>query len=142
MSRDVNREPTLFQFDNTFFTKTTNEAGKQVYRVEPLPPEEELKEIPQGSLTFVADGETYYYVNYNLYVAYEEGGRTGFTNGEPDIGAQLDSLPEGTTTIDEDGRTYYQFDMVFFEEVQDESGNTLYEVVGSPDGAEAVELES
>ena len=53
----------------------------------------------------------------------------------------MDGLPEGVTTIEEDGKTYYQFDMVFFEEVQDENGNPFYEVVGSPDGSEAVELE-
>ena len=62
-------------------------------------------------------------------------------NGEPEIGAQLDELPEGTTTIEEDGRTYYQFDMVFFEEVEDESGDPFYEVIDSPDGSDVVELE-
>jgi len=61
-------------------------------------------------------------------------------NGEPEIGAQLDTLPEGTTTIEEDGRTFYQFDMVFFEEVEAEDGNAFYEVIDSPDGSEAVEL--
>ena len=40
--------------------------------------------------------------------------------------------------MEEDGRTYYQFDMLFFEEVQDEMGAPFYEVVASPDGAEAV----
>ena len=69
----------------------------------------------------MADGETYYYVNYSLYLEYEENDQTGFVNGEPEVGAQLDELPEGTTTIEEDGFTY-QFDMVFFEEVEDESG--------------------
>ncbi len=70
----------------------------------------------------MADGETYYYVNYSLYLEYEENDQTGFVNGEPEVGAQLDELPEGTTTIEEDGFTFYQFDMVFFEEVEDESG--------------------
>ena len=64
----------LFIFDPTSFTRTTNSAGKTVYRVEPQPPAEELKEIPQGSPSFVADGETYYYVNYSLYVQYSENG--------------------------------------------------------------------
>jgi len=131
---------TLYQFDRMFFTKTTNDAGREVYRVEAVPPEEEIDEIPAGSTSFVADGETFYYVNFNLYVEYEENGQTGYVNGEPEIGAQLDELPEGTTTIEEDDRTYYQFDMVFFEEVEDESGNPFYEVVDSPDGSEAVEL--
>ncbi|MFC1530699.1 DUF6515 family protein [Gemmatimonadota bacterium] len=130
----------LYQFDRMFFTKTTNDAGREVYRVEAVPPEEEIDEIPAGSTSFVADGETFYYVNFNLYVEYEENGQTGYVNGEPEIGAQLDELPEGTTTIEEDDRTYYQFDMVFFEEVEDESGNPFYEVVDSPDGSEAVEL--
>ena len=132
----------LYQFDNTYFTKDAKDGGQAVYRVEPQPPQEDMDSIPDGARTFVADGETYYYVNYNLYVQYQEGGRTGFVNGEPEIGAQVDSLPEGVTTIEENGRTYYQFDMVFFEEVQDENGNPFYEVVGSPDGSEAVELES
>lgn len=132
----------LYQFDNLYFTKTTNEAGREVYLVEPAPPEEELDEIPAGSPSFMADGETYYYVNFNLYIEFEENGQTGYVNGEPEIGAQLDVLPEGATTIEEDGRTYYQFDMVFFEEVEDESGSPFYEVVDSPDGADVFELES
>jgi hypothetical protein len=98
--------------------------------------------MPSDAVTFVADGETYYYVNFNLYVEYEENSHTGYVNGEPEIGAQLDALPEATTTIEEDGRTYYQFDMVFFEEVEDENGNPFYEVVDNPDGSEVVELEA
>jgi hypothetical protein len=133
---------TLYQFDSLYFTKTTNDAGQEVYLVEPQPPDEELDEIPEGSPSFVADGETYYYVNFNLYVEFEENGQTGYVNGEPEIGAQLDELPEGVTTIEEEGRTYYQFDMVFFEEVEDENGNPFYEVVDSPDGSDVVELET
>ena len=135
-------EVPLFQFDNLYFSRDTNDAGQQVYRVEPAPPSEEIDEIPDDAVTFVADGETYYYVNYNLYVEYDEDGKTGFVNGEPEIGAQLDELPEGTTTIEEDGFTYHQFDMVFFEEVEGEDGSTFFEVVDSPDGADAVELEA
>jgi hypothetical protein len=133
---------TLYQFDNLYFTKTTNDAGAEVYLVEPQPPAEEIDEIPDGSPSFVADDETYYYVNFNLYVEFEEDGQTGFVNGEPEIGAQLDALPEGVTTIEEEGRTYYQFDTVFFEEVEDENGNPFYEVVDNPDGSEVVELEA
>ncbi|UCD24413.1 MAG: hypothetical protein JSW51_00395 [Gemmatimonadota bacterium] len=133
---------TLYQFDNSYFTKATNDAGREVYLVEPAPPEEEIDEIPADAISFVADGETFYYVNFNLYVEYEENGQTGYVNGEPEVGAQLDELPEGTTTIEEDGRTFYQFDMVFFEEVEDEDGNPFYEVIDSPDGSEVVELEA
>jgi hypothetical protein len=132
----------LYQFDNLYFTRDTNDAGKEVYRVEPTPPEEEIDEIPEGSPSFVADGETFYYVNFNLYVEFEEGGQAGYVNGEPEIGAQLNELPEGVTTIEEEGRTYYQFDTVFFEEVEDENGNAFYEVVDSPDGSEVVELDA
>ncbi len=32
----------LYQFDRLFFSKTTNDAGREVYLVEPAPPEEEL----------------------------------------------------------------------------------------------------
>ena len=99
-----------------------------------------IDSIPAGSVSFVADGETFYYVDFNLYVEFEENGQTGYVNGEPEIGAQLDELPEGTTTIEEDERTFYQFDMVFFEEVEDEQGNPFYEVIESPDGSETVEL--
>jgi hypothetical protein len=132
---------TLYQFDTLYFTPTTNDAGRQAYLVEPAPPEEELDEIPAGSPSFIADEETFYYVNFNLYVEFEENGRKGYVNGEPEIGAQLDALPEGVTTIEEDGRTYYQFDMVFFEEVEDEDGNPFYEVIDSPDGSEVAELQ-
>lgn len=135
-------EDTLYQFDNLYFTRTTNDGGALVYVVEPQPPEEEIDEIPSDAVSFVADGETFYYVNFNLYVEFEENGQTGYVNGEPEIGAQLDELPEGTETIEEDGVTYYQFDMVFFEEVEDENGNAFYEVVDSPDGAVVVELET
>ncbi len=53
----------------------------------------------------------------------------------------MDKLPDGVTKIEANGRTYYQFDMVFFEAVQDESEQTVYEVVGSPDGSEPIELQ-
>jgi hypothetical protein len=134
-------ELTLYQFDRSFFTQDTNDAGRTIYRVEPLPPEEELDEIPAGSPSFVADAETYYYVDRALYVEFEEGGRTGYVNGEPEIGAQVDALPDGATTIEEGGVTYYQFDMVFFEQVEDETGATFYQVVDAP-GDEAVELQN
>jgi hypothetical protein len=139
---DVPSESPLYQFDQVFFARDTNDAGQTIYRVEPQPPSEEIDEIPAGSPSFVADGETFYYVNFNLYVEYDEGGETGYVNGEPDIGAQVDKLPEGTTTVEEDGATYHQFDMVFFEDVQDENGQSFYEVVDSPDGADVVELET
>ena len=132
--REEDGDVVLHQFDQTFFSEDKNDSGQTIYRVEPQPPEEEIDEIPAGSTSFVADGETYYYVNYSLYVEFEESGRTGFVNGMPDIGAQLDELPEGVTTIEEEGVSYYQFDTVFFEEVEDESGGVFYEVVGSPDG--------
>jgi hypothetical protein len=134
-------EVALYQFDEIYFTKDTNDAGQEIYRVEPQPPEEEIDAIPADAPSFVADGETYHYVNYNLYVEYEENGQTGFVNGEPEIGAQLDELPVGATTIEEDGLTFYQFDTVFFEEVEDENGQPFYEVIESPDGSETVELE-
>jgi len=133
-------DATLYQFDKMFFTQDTNDAGQTIYRVEPLPPEEEIEAIPAGSPSFVADAETYYYVNFNLYVEFEENGQTGYVNGEPEVGAQVDSLPEGATTIEEGGVTYYQLDMVFFEEVEDESGGTFYQVVDAPGEGEAVEL--
>jgi hypothetical protein len=126
----------VYQFDELYFTEDKNDAGKTIYRVEPSPPEEEITEIPAGSPSFVADGETYYYVNYNFYVKYEENGKSGYTNGEPDIGAQVDKLPDGVTTIEEDGVTYYQFDSVFFEEVEGSDEQTFYEIVGSPDGSD------
>jgi hypothetical protein len=139
---DEDADSSLYIFDNAYFTKGVNDSGREMYRVEPKPPEEELKQMPSDAVTFVADGETYYYVNYNFYVEYEEDGKTGFVNGEPEFGAQLEALPEGVTTIEENGKTYYQFDTVFFEEVEDENGNPFYEVVGSPDGSEAIELQS
>jgi len=139
---DEDADSILYIFDNAYFTKGVNDSGREMYRVEPKPPEEEMKQMPSDAVTLVADGETYYYVNYNFYVEYEEDGKTGFVNGEPEFGAQVDALPEGVATIEENGRTYYQFDTVFFEEVEDENGNPFYEVVGSPDGSEAIELQS
>ena len=108
--------------------------------VEPQPPAEEIDSIPAGSPSFDADGETYYYVNFNLYVAYDENGATGYVNGEPEVGAQADALPEGTTEIEYDGMAYHQFDMVFFEQVEDENGNPFYEVVDAPGDDEVTEL--
>ena len=132
----------LYQFDQSFFTKQTNDAGSTVYQVEPVPPEEELDEIPAGSPSFVADSETYYYVNFALYVEYEEDGKTGYVNGEPEVGAQADALPDGATEIEYEDVTYHQFDMVFFEEVEDESGGTFYQVVGAPGESDSAEIET
>lgn len=126
----------LYLFDDLYLTQDTNEAGRTIYRVEPTPAEEEIDAIPAGSPSFEADGETYHYVNYSFYVEYEENGKTGYVNGEPEVGAQVASLPAEATSLEEDGVTYYQFDSVFFEEVEDDSGSTFYEVVGSPDGAD------
>jgi YHS domain-containing protein len=127
---------TLYQFDTLFFTQDTNSVGQTIYRVEPQPPEEEIDSIPAGSPSFVADGETYYYVNYSFYVEFEENGKTGFVNGAPEIGAQVDELPGEVTTLVEDDVTYYQFDSVFFEQVEDDNDKVFYEVVGSPDGSD------
>ena len=80
----------------------------------------------------MADEETYYYVDYNFYVAYDENGKKGYVTGDPEIGAQLDKLPEGVTDFEEDGQKYYQFDSVFFEEVESDDGKLFYEVVGAP----------
>jgi hypothetical protein len=126
----------LHQFDDLYFSEDKNDAGKKIYRVEPQPPDEEIDSIPSGSPSFVADEETFYYVNYNFYVEFEENGKRGYVNGEPEIGAQTDKLPEGTTEIEEKGQKYYQFDSVFFEEVEDDDGTVFFEVVGSPDGDE------
>lgn len=131
-SPETEGEVTLYQFDDLFFTKDTNSLGQTIYRVEPNPPEEQIDSIPSGSPSFVADQETYYYVNFAFYVEFEENSQTGYVNGEPEIGAQVDKLPDEVTTIEEGGLTYYQFDSVFFEQVEDDSGSTFYEVVGSP----------
>jgi len=134
--RDEESDVPLYQFDDLYFVQGTNDTGQTVYRVEPTPPEEEIDSIPAGSPSFEADGETYFYVNYNFYVEYEENGKTGYINGEPEVGAQVTSLPDQVITLEEGGVTYYQFDSVFFEEVEDESGSTFYEVVGTPDGSD------
>jgi hypothetical protein len=132
-------EAPLYQFDNTYFAKQTNDAGQSVYRVEPQPPEEELAEIPSGSPSFVAAGETYFYVNYSFYVSFEEDGASGFVNGEPEIGATVDELPSQAEEI---APNLFQFDTVFFESVEDENGTVFFEVVDSPDGEEVIEVES
>ena len=129
-------EVVLYQFDNLYLTEDKSSSGKKIYRVEPQPAEEEIDAIPSGSPSFVADGETYHYVDYNFYVAYEENGKRGYVVGEPEIGAQCDKLPEGVTEIEEDGVTYQQFDSVFFEAIEEDNGNVFYEVVGSPDGSD------
>ena len=71
-------------------------------------------------------------VNFAFYVEFEENGQTGYVNGEPELGAQVDNLPAEATAIEDGGVTYYQFDSVFFEQVEDSNGGTFYEVVGSP----------
>jgi hypothetical protein len=134
--REEEGDIVVFQFDELYFTQDTNDAGQTIYRIEPQPPDEEIESVPAGSPSFVADGETYYYVNFNFYVEYEENGVTGYTNGEPEVGAQVETLPDEVTTVEEEGVTYYQFDSVFFEEVEGESGGTFYEVTGSPDGSD------
>lgn len=65
---------------------------------------------------------------------------SAYVRGESEVGAQVDALPEGTTEIEYDGVAYHQFDMVFFEEVEDEKGNPFYEVVDAPGDDEVIEL--
>ena len=76
----------------------------------PIALDEEIDEIPAGSPSFVADGETYYYVDYNFYVQYEENGKSGYTNGEPEVGGPGNDLTEQAlalgrivTEIEEEG---------------------------------------
>ena len=71
-------------------------------------------------------------------VSAREGDVRGLSDAE--LRAQTDKLPEGTTMVEENGKNCHQFDMVFFEEVPDESGGVFYEVVGSPDGEQPVEV--
>ena len=52
------------------------------------------------------------------------------------VAAVIDELPDEVTTVEEGGVTYYQFDSVFFEQVEDDEGDTFYEVVGSPAGSD------
>ena len=89
--------------------------------------------------SFEADGETYYYVDRSWYVAFDEDGKKGYTNGEPDIDAQVDVLPEGVTDLEVDGVTYKQFDSIYFEQVEGEDGTTFYQVVDL-DEEEVVEV--
>lgn len=143
-TREAEGDVVVYQFDELYFTEDRNDAGKVIYRVEPQPPQEELEAIPAGVPSFEADAETYYYVNYNFYVEFEENGKTGYVVGEPELGAQVDSLfsvSDVVTTVEEGGVTYYQFDTVFFQEVEDPNGRVFYEVVGSPDGGD-MEVES
>ena len=69
--------------------------------VEPAPSEEEIDEIPADANSFVADGETYYYVNFNLYVEFEEKGKTGYVNGEPFY--EVVDSPDGSDVVELDG---------------------------------------
>jgi len=99
-----------------------------------VPAEEEIDEIPEGTVTFIADEETYYYVDRAMYVAADGG---GYVTSEPALGSVSKKLPDGATVINEDGKTYFQFDTVFFEP----KGET-YEVIAAPDGSEIVEEEA
>jgi len=131
---DEGGEP-VYQYDETFYTSTTDESGKQVYEVQPVPAEEEIDEIPEGTVTFVADEETYYYVDRGLYVAAEGG---GYVTSEPPLGSVASKLPDGATVINEEGQTFFQFDTVFFKPIGSGS-DTAYEVIAAPDGSEIVQ---
>jgi hypothetical protein len=140
-AKNTEGDVVLYQFDQLFLTEDKNSSGKKIYRVEPQPAEEEINSIPKGSPSFEADGETYHYVDYNFYVAYDENGQRGYVVGDPEIGAQVNKLPDGVTEVEEGGQKYFQFDSVFFEEVETEEGDVFFEVVGTP-GEEDVELEN
>ena len=89
----------------------------------------------QNTITFVADEETFYYVERGLYVAAEGG---GYVMSEPPLGSTAAELPDGATVINEEGELYFQFDTVFFKPV-DSGEETAYEVIPSPDGSEVLE---
>ena len=125
----------VYQYDETFYTSTTDESGKEVYEVQPVPPEEEIDEITEDTVTFVAGEETYYYVARAVYVAAEGG---GYVMSEPPLGSVTAKLPDGATVIHEGEQTYFQLDTVFFKPIDSASG-TAYEVVAAPDGSEIVE---
>jgi len=125
----------MLQYDQTFYTSTTNDSGTQAYEIQPVPAEEEIDEIPQGTVTFVADDETYYYVTRALYVAAEGG---GYVMSEPRLGSVAAKLPDGATVINKGDQTHSQFDTVFFKPIGSGT-DTTYEIVVSPDGSEIIE---
>jgi len=126
----------LYQYASVYFSKVTTDEGKTTYRVEPAPPAESIDSIPDGTTTLIAGGETYYYVNKNLYIKEVQDGKTSYVNSEPPVHAAVDELPEGATVVQEDGDTYFQFDMVFLKQ----NDNGKYEVVESPDDSETTTL--
>lgn len=121
----------VYQYDETFYTEGEDEDGNRRYEVQPQPAKEELDELPENTVSFVVDEETYFYADRGLYVAAEGG---GYVMSEPPLGGAAPRLPDGATVINEGDNTYYQLDSVFFQEV--ESG---YEVIAAPDGSEIVE---
>lgn len=121
---------TVYQYDATFYTPEISEGGDQVYEIQPRPAEEELDDMPDHAVSFVVDGETYYYVDRGLYVAAAEG---GYVMAEPELGGIAPQLPDGATVINEGDDTYFQLDTVFFKQTDDG-----YEVIPAPDGSEVV----
>ena len=116
----------IYQYDRTFYMHGESETGDgEVFTVVAPPPSEELESIPDGAVQFVADGVTYYYVEFAFYTANESG---SYSNQAPDPGARVAELPTGALVIDADGRQLFQLNILFFE--QDGSG---FLVVLGPD---------
>ena len=127
--------------------RTVLYEGDEGYVLMSAPVGHEIDVLPEGAEKIEVEGQTYSYAEWSSYqeregggyVEYEENGQTGFVNGDQEIGAAIDQLPPGAIEIADN---LYQFDMAFFEQVEDENGTSFYDVVDNPDGEEVIELEA
>ncbi len=121
----------VYQFGETFYVKTTDDAGKTGYIVTTPPASEviEVDQMAEDTITMDVNGTVYYYIEGAFYLPDKESSENVYGVAEPPLGGKVMIPPDGSVTFTEDGTTYYQFDNVFL--TQRDGG---YVIVAEPGG--------
>lgn len=87
----------------------------------------QINALPYGYYPFYYDNAEFYYNDGLFYQQYAE---SEYTVVEPPIGAQITQLPQDAKSIMINGLQYYVLNGVYYQPVADQSGNTVYQIVG------------
>lgn len=83
--------------------------------------------LPYGYYPFYWGPNQYYYYGGTFYAPYADG---GYQVVAPPVGAEVPSLPEGAKEIAINGDQYYEFNGVYYKQVVNADGKTVYVVAG------------
>ncbi|WP_183558907.1 DUF6515 family protein [Mucilaginibacter sp. SP1R1] len=87
----------------------------------------QINALPFGYYPFFWGSSQYYYNDGIFYQPYSDG---VYQVATPPVGAQVPSLPANASSIVIDGKQYFEFNGVYYEQVVNDDGKTVYMVAG------------